>query len=255
MIRLFAVLCGLLILAPASAQAGHPERVLVFAAASTTDAVTDICGLFQARGLGRAVPSFAASSTLAKQIEQGAPAGVFLCADQKWMDYLAQKGLVEPAGRVDLLGNRLALIAPAGSDQKPVEPSPSFDLSAALGGGRLALCDPDHMPAGIYGRAALESLGLWETAEPWLVRAKDVRAVLALVERGECPLGIVYGTDAAISDKVKVVGLFPEDSHPPIVYPAALISGQVTPVARAFFDFLRSPEAGNIFKKYGFTVR
>ncbi|MEW6267618.1 MAG: molybdate ABC transporter substrate-binding protein [Thermodesulfobacteriota bacterium] len=235
--------------------AKEPDRVLVFAAASTTDAVTEICQLFNAKGSTQAVASFASSSTLAKQIENGAPADIFISADFKWMDYLRERGLIVAASRKDLLGNRLVLIAPKDTKLTKVEIEPGFPLVDLLAGGRLSLGDPDHVPAGIYAKQSLEMLGLWPRVESKIARTKDVRAALALVEQGECPLGLVYSTDAAISKKVKVVGIVPENAHPPIIYPAALLSKDARPPVKAFFELLQSPAARAIFEKYGFLVR
>lgn len=230
------------------------DTVTVFAAASTTNAVTDIIDLFQKNQGSPVTPSFASSSTLAKQIENGAPAQIYISANRKWMDYLEEKALIAPDTRIDLLGNRIVLIAPAGSIPK-VDIGPGFDLAALLGDGKLSMGDPDHVPAGIYGRQALEKLGVWSAVQDKVARSKDVRAALMLVERAEAPLGVVYATDAAISDKVTVAGVFPEDSHPAIVYPVALVKGADTPTAKKFFDFLKTPEAKAIFEKYGFSVR
>jgi len=230
------------------------ETVTVFAAASTTNAVSDIGKLFAGKGKGQFRPSFASSSTLAKQIEQGAPADVYISANPKWMDYLADKHLIEPGSRFDLLGNRIVLIAPAGSAVS-LEIGPGFPLAATLGGNRLAMGDPDHTPAGIYAKQALQSLGVWDAVSHSVARSKDVRAALALVERGETPLGVVYATDAAISDKIRVVGIFPEDAHPEITYPVAIVAGKASPAARNFLDFMNTPEARAVFEKYGFTVR
>ena len=230
------------------------DTVTVFAAASTLNAVSDIGKQFTEQKLGGFTPSFAASSTLAKQIESGAPAGVFLSANEKWMDYLQKKGLIDPATRYDLLSNRIVLIAPVDSALDKVDILPGFKLNTLLGGGYLAMGDPAHVPAGIYGKQALETLGVWAGVQTRVARQKDVRAALALVERGEAALGIVYATDAAITDKVKVVGVFPEDSHPRIVYPVALVKGNETTSAKRFLEFLKSPEAGTVFKKYGFTL-
>lgn len=238
-----------------NAYGGDNKKVMVFAAASTTNAVTDICELFNGKDLGRAIPSFASSSTLAKQIENGAPADIYISANIKWMDYLEDKKLIEKGSRLDLLGNRIVLIAPASSSLNDVKIENSFPLLDLLKKGKLAMGDPDHVPAGIYGRQALVSLGVWEKLAPVVARTKDVRAALSLVERGECPLGVVYATDAAISEKVKVVGIFPADCHPPIIYPVALLAGDSSESALAFFKFLKSPEARIIFEKYGFRVR
>ncbi|MBU4565347.1 MAG: molybdate ABC transporter substrate-binding protein [Desulfarculus sp.] len=246
-----ALACCLGLVSSVSLAAGP---VMIFAAASTTNAVSEVIKAYQAAGKGKAVASFASSSTLAKQIARGAPAQIYLSANVKWMNYLAEKKLLAPGTRVDLLGNRLVLIAPKGAKERgPIQAG--MPLLAWLGEGRLAVGDPDHVPAGIYAKQALKSLGLWEKAEPRLARAANVRAALALVERGEAPLGIVYATDAAITPKVMVVGVFPEAGHKPIVYPLALLKGQATPSAKAFWQFLQGDEAKGIFKKYGFSVR
>jgi molybdate transport system substrate-binding protein len=235
-------------------QARCSETVTVFAAASLTNAMTEIGNMFAAKRTGTVTPSFAASSTLAKQIENGAPANVFISADEAWMNYLSEKRLIIPDSRFDLLGNRVVLVAPTDSNLK-VDIKQGFPLSELLGEGRLATGDPDHVPVGKYAKTALEKLGVWAGIEGKLARADNVRAALALVERGECPLGIVYSTDAAISKKVKIVGTFPEGSHPPVTYPAALVTGNDTPGARHFLNFLKTPEAKGVFQKYGFTVR
>jgi len=231
------------------------DTVTVFAAASTTNAVTEIGKLFTEQKMGGFTPSFASSSTLAKQIESGAPANLFISANEKWMDYLQEKKMIDSGTRTNLLGNRIVLIAPADSKLGAVDIAPHFDLARLLADGKLAMGDPDHVPAGMYGKKALEALGAWQGVQDRVARAKDVRAALALVERGEAPLGVVYGTDAAITDRVKVVGTFPAKSHPPIVYPVALVAGAETPVAKSFLQFLKAPEAKAIFEKYGFTVR
>ncbi len=197
--------------------------------------------------------SFGSSGDLAKQIENGAPASLFISADTRWMDYLARKGLIEAGSRRDLLGNRLVLIAPAGSPLA-IELKPGAPLAAALGDGRLAVCDPESVPAGRYAKAALVKLGIWDQVAPRIANAKDVRAALALVELGETPAGIVYGTDAAASRKVRVVAVFPEDSHPRIVYPVGLVAGHDTPEAKAFYDYLTGPEAAAVFQRYGFIL-
>jgi molybdate transport system substrate-binding protein len=240
-------LCGLTSAAQAS------ETVTVFAAASTTNAVADIGKAFEAKGLGKVVTSFASSSTLAKQIENGAPANVFISADEAWMNYLAERKLIDPATRFNIAGNSLVLIA-HGDRVVTVKIAPGFDLAKLIGAGRLAVGDPDHVPAGKYAKAALQRLDVWSRVETKLARAANVRAALAFVERGEAPLGIVYSTDAAITPKVKVVGVFPADSHPKIIYPAALVAGKGSAVAKSFLEFLKTPEAKAILKKYGFTA-
>lgn len=232
--------------------AAAAERVAVFAAASTTDALTEVAAAFTADTGVAVAPSFASASTLAKQIEQGAPAEVFLSANTQWMDYLADKGLVIADSRADLLGNDLVLIAPADSAVVAVDIGPGLDLVALLNGGRLAVGDPDHVPAGQYAKAALETLGLWTATERRLARQNDVRSAVALVQRGEAPLGIVYSTDAAAAEGVKTVGVFPGDSHPPITYPVALVTE--TEAGRAFLAFLKSDAARAIFARHGFTV-
>lgn len=250
-VAVLAALCawGLTI----SAQAADPAAVTVFAAASTTNAVNDIGKIFSEKGKGTIVPSYASSSTLAKQIENGAPAGVFISADEPWMNYLEERKLIEPGTRFDLLSNKLVLIAPSDSPINKVEIGPRFDLSKLLGSGKLATGDPDHVPVGKYAKASLEKLAVWGSIVGKLARTADVRGALTLVERGEAPFGIVYSTDAAITPKVKVVGVFPADTHPKIVYPVGLVAGRATPAAKAFLEFLKTPEAKAIFEKYGFT--
>ena len=217
-----------------TARAVDSDTVTVFAAASTTNALNDIGKMFTEKGLGKIVPSYASSSTLAKQIENGAPANVFISADEPWMTYLEERKMIEPGSRFDLLGNKLVLIAPADSSINKVEIAPKFDLAKLLGNGKLATGDPDHVPVGKYAKAALEKLGVWGSIESKLARAADVRGALTLVERGEAPLGIVYSTDAAITPKVKVVGVFPAETHPKIVYPTALVAGKASAAAKKF---------------------
>jgi molybdate transport system substrate-binding protein len=232
------------------------NEVVVFAAASTTNAVTEISDLFAARGLGRITTSFASSSTLAKQIANGAPADIFLSANKKWMDFLEKKGAIEKSSRFDLLGNRIVLIAPLQSQIQTFEVNKKLDLAAFLGShGRLSMGDPGHVPAGMYGRQAMENLKLWDQVKDRLAPMKDVRAALVMVERGETPLGQVYATDAAISKKVRIVGTFPLKSHAPIVYPVAAVARQESGAASDFLNFLKTQEARAIFEKYGFEVR
>ncbi len=248
-----SVAAALLALALWGAGAARAEDTIVFAAASTRDAVAAIADAFADAGKGKVVASFGSSGDLAKQIENGAPASLFISADTRWMDYLARKGLIEAGSRRDLLGNRLVLIAPAGSPLA-IELKPGAPLAAALGDGRLAVCDPESVPAGRYAKAALVKLGIWDQVAPRIANANDVRAALALVELGETPAGIVYGTDAAASRKVRVVAVFPEDSHPRIVYPVGLVAGHDTPEAKAFYDYLTGPEAAAVFQRYGFIL-
>jgi molybdate transport system substrate-binding protein len=226
--------------------------MLVFAAASLKTALDAIAADWQAGIGGRVTISYAASSTLAKQIENGAPAGLFISADQDWMDYLQNRKLIDPKTRIDLLGNSLVLIAPADS-AATVTLTPGFPLAAMLGDGHLAMADPDAVPAGRYGKAALSALGAWPQVAGHIAAAENVRAALLLVARGEAPLGIVYRTDAAAESAVKIVAIFPPDSHPRIVYPMALTLAP-SPEAPAFAAYLRGPAARRVFEAQGFTV-
>ncbi len=247
-------LLGALVALIVFSSSAKAEDVLVFAAASTTNALDEIAILFNAKGLGTVKCSYASSSTLAKQIEQGAPADVFLSADQQWADYLAAKNLIDTATRTNLLGNELVLIAPADAKTPAIKIEKGIDFAALLGDGRLSTGDPDHVPVGIYVKQALENLGQWQVIEPKLARADSVRSALAFVERGETPYGVVYSTDAAVSKKVKIVATFPASLHDPVVYPVALIAGRHNATAKAYLDFLKSPAAKEVFVKYGFKV-
>jgi molybdate transport system substrate-binding protein len=240
-------------LALATAGQAQAKDLLVFAAASLKNAAEDIGKAYEATGAGKVTYSFAASSDLAKQIENGAPAAIFISADTKWMDYLADRKLIVGDSRRDLLGNRLVLIAPSDSSLT-VKLAADAPLAQALGGGKLAMADPDSVPAGRYGKASLEALKLWSSVEPSVVRAKDVRATLAFVERGEAAAGVVYATDAMISKKVRIVDEFPESSHPKIVYPIALVAGQDDAAAHGFYDYLSGPKARSVFLDYGFSI-
>ena len=248
------LLVGVALVSAANCFAAETGHVTIFAAASTTNAINDIAAAFKKQFGVDVVSSFASSSTLAKQIEQGAPASIFISADEDWMNYLAKKDLINPATRYDLLGNRLVLIAPASSKITKIDNIKS-QLAPELGSGRLATGDPDHVPVGKYAKAAFEKLGIWKEIEPKLARASDVRGALALVERAEAPLGVVYSTDAAIGKNVKIVGAFPPESYPPVVYPVALIKAHESQDAKKFFEFLKSAEAKAIFEKYGFNVK
>jgi molybdate transport system substrate-binding protein len=246
------------IIAVAAALATTPaiaqQRMLaVFAAASLKNAIDDVNAAFSGSTGIRVVASYAASSALMKQIEQGAPADVFVSADVDWMDYGAQKGLVKNDTRVDLLGNRLVLIAPNDAQVRSVEIQTDFNLAGLAGAGRIVTGDVRAVPVGRYAKAALEKLGIWPKVEGKLAMAENVRAALALVARGEAPLGIVYETDAKIEPKVRMIGTFPADSHPPIIYPAALTAA-ARPAAGQYLAFLRSGAARTIFETYGFTV-
>jgi len=245
--------------AHAPAAVDPKPALLVFAAASLTDPVGEVAKAFGAQGSRPgegASPrlevrtSFAASSVLAKQIEAGAPADVFLSADPEWMDYLERRKLIQPGTRADLLGNTLVLIAPAGSGMQ-LTLAPGVDLTAALAGGRLATGDPDSVPVGRYAQAALTYLGIWDQVAPHLVRAENVRLALEYVARGEATLGIVYRTDALSERRVRLIDTFPAASHPPIVYPLALTAG-ASPAAAAFAAFLEGDAAREIFVRYGF---
>jgi len=236
---------------PSVAQ--QPRDVVVFAAASLKTALDDIKTQYE-RDTGKHVTiSYAASPTLAKQIEAAAPADIFISADLDWMDYLAERKLIKPGSRVDLLGNSIVLVAPANSTSS-VTIGPNFPLASLLGSGRLAMADPNSVPAGKYGKAALEKLGVWPAVADRIAPAENVRAALLLVSRGECPLGIVYRTDAAADPGVKVIATFPPDTHPPIIYPMALVASSTNPDAEAFATNLRSPSAARLFEKQGFTV-
>jgi molybdate transport system substrate-binding protein len=242
----------------AFACAPHPARaqdksLIVFAAASMKNALDDVDAAFTRQTGIKVATSYAASSALMKQIEQGAPADVFVSADLQWMDYGAQKKLIRDDTRVNLLGNKLVLIAAKDSKIDPVTIAPNFDLAGLAGDGRIATGDVRAVPVGLYAKAALEKLGVWAAAEPKLALTENVRAALVLVARGEAPLGIVYATDAKVEPGVKVVGTFPDDSHPPIVYPVAATAG-AKPEAGVYLTFLRSAAAKTVFEGYGFTL-
>ena len=257
-LRCFVLVMGMAILftgITSLAQATETRVVTVFAAASTTDAVTEICELFMEKKLGTVTFSFGSSSTLAKQIENLAPADIFISANIEWMDYLDEKQLIDSSSRIDLLGNKIVLIAPADSTIQQIDMDEHVDLAGLLEDGRLAMGDPNHVPAGIYAKQVLEKLNIWKSVENAIAPAKDVREALVLVERGETPLGVVYSTDASITNKVKIVGEFPIDSHPPIVYPVAIVSGRKTPEVESLFQFFKGTEARAIFEKHGFLVR
>ncbi|MFC0229500.1 molybdate ABC transporter substrate-binding protein [Serratia aquatilis] len=234
-------------------QASAAERITVFAAASLTNALQDIAAQYQKGQDVQVVSSFASSSTLARQIEQGAPADLFISADQQWMDYVIDKQQMVKETRYTLLGNNLVLIAAKSAHQDNIGINKKTDWAKLLKGGRLSVGDPDHVPAGIYAKEALQNLGVWTALESQLARANNVRSAMALVEREEAPLGIVYGSDAVASDKVKVVGIFPEESHKPVEYPMAIVKDRQTPAVTAFYSYLKSPEAAAIFERYGFA--
>jgi molybdate transport system substrate-binding protein len=240
-------------IAPLSARA-QGGALVIFAAASLKTALDEIAATWT-KETGRPAPkiSYAASSALAKQIEQGAPAALFISADTDWMDYVEKKGLIKNDARVNLLGNKIVLIAPRDSSVA-LDIKPGFDLAKALGGGKLSMANVDAVPAGKYGKAALEKLGAWNGVKDQVARAENVRAALLLVARGEAPLGIVYSTDAAAEPNVKIVGTFPADSYPPVIYPAAETRESKTAGAKLFLDYLKSNKVRPAFEKQGFTV-
>ncbi len=251
-LRLFAG--ATLTLSVAGHALAEEGKITVFAAASLTNAMQDIAAAYKKEKNVDVVSSFASSSTLARQIEVGAPADLFISADQKWMDYAVEKKNVDTATRETLLGNSLVVVAPKESAQSTITIDAKTDWKNLLKGGRLAVGDPEHVPAGIYAKEALQKLGAWETVSPSLAPAEDVRGALALVERSEAPLGIVYGSDAVASKGVKVVGTFPEDAHKKVEYPMAITEGHKNATVSAFYDYLKGPEASAVFKRYGFTT-
>ncbi|MFN4356631.1 molybdate ABC transporter substrate-binding protein [Sphingopyxis alaskensis] len=249
-LRLLLALAGLL-LTPAGAAAARGPVVL--AAASLQESLTEAANVWAARGHPKPLLSFAASSALARQVIAGAPADIFLSADELWMDAVAKAGRLRAGTRVRLVGNRLVLIAPAASKVR-LTPAHGFPLARALGSGRLAIADPDAVPAGRYARAALAHLGVWGSVAGRLAPAENVRATLALVERGSAPLGIVYATDAHASKAVRIVGSFPAASHPPIRYPLAVLKTSRHRDAAAFRAFLLSSQGRAIFARHGFAA-
>jgi molybdate transport system substrate-binding protein len=257
-----ALLVGAFLAAPASAKDAKPsamapaaaqdKTLTVFAAASMKNALDDVDKAYTAKTGAKIVASYAASSALAKQIEQGAPADVFVSADTAWMDYVKDKKAINEPTRVNLLGNSIVLIAPKDSKIDKVTIDQGFDLAKLAGDGKVAVGDVKAVPAGKYAKAALEKLDAWTAAEPKMAMAENVRAALALVARNEAVLGIVYSTDAKIEPGVKIVGTFPATSHPPIIYPVAATS-TAHKGTDDYLAFLRSSEAKAIFEKYGFS--
>jgi molybdate transport system substrate-binding protein len=235
---------------PVHAADEPKQELLVFAAASLTNLLDELGKTYTQQTQQPVKFSYAASSALARQLEAGANADVFFSADLEWMDYVQARNLIDRSTRRNVLGNRLALVAPADSKIE-LKIVPGFKLAAALGNGRLATGDPESVPVGKYARSALTSLGVWNDVADKLVRADNVRSALAFIARGETPLGIVYETDAKVEKRVRVVDFFPEDSHPPIVYPVA-VTAQARPAARKFLEFLQTSAAREAFKKYGF---
>jgi molybdate transport system substrate-binding protein len=236
-----------------SGASAQGKELVVFAAASLKTALDAINQRFEHDAARKVTASYAASSALAKQIEAGAPADIFISADLDWMDYLARKSLIQPQTRFNLLANKLVLIAPADS-KLSIEIGENFPLAKALGDGRLAMADPNAVPAGKYGKASLEALGVWTSVAAKIAPAENVRAALLYVARRETPLGIVYQTDAAAEPGVKIVGTFPDNTHPPIIYPAALTASASNPDAASYLAFLKSPAARSLFQDQGFSV-
>jgi molybdate transport system substrate-binding protein len=249
--RLAGLFLSIAVLFAALPAAAQDKTLTVFAAASMKNALDEIDAAYAPKTGVKITVSYAASSALAKQIEQGAPADVFISADTDWMDYAIGKKTINEASRVNLLGNSIVLIAPKDSKVDNVSIGAGFDLAKLAGDGRIATGDVKSVPAGKYAKAALEKLGAWQAAEPKFAMAESVRAALTLVARGEAPLGIVYATDARVEPGVKIVGTFPADSHPAIVYPVAATT-TAKPEAADYLSFLRSTAAKSILEKYGF---
>lgn len=260
-VRAFALSCAAAIVtlcATGAAIAADDGRVplTVFAAASLKESLDEAAAAYQATSGAPVRVSYAGSSALARQIEQGAPADVFLSADLDWMDYLQQRGLIDPATRRELLGNSLVLVAPLRGAARPLALGPGTDLMPLLGEhDRVAVASTASVPAGKYARAAFTSLGMWTALAPRLAETENVRAALLLVARGEAPLGVVYGSDAQAEPRVRVLATFPAGSHPPIVYPVARVAASRHPHAVRFVDWLGSPAAAAIFRSHGFSVR
>ena len=251
--RILGVVVSLVLLWSVPSVAARADQVTVLAAASLTDVLGQIDGDFQKQSGNTVKAAFGGSSALAKQLEAGAPADLFISADVPWMDYVAKANLIDPSSRSNLLGNHLVLVAPADSTAS-VTIDQNLDLAGMLKGGKLSVADTNAVPAGKYAKASLTKLGMWDKVENSLAQAENVRAALALVERGEAPLGIVYQTDAAVA-KVKVIGTFPDDSHPPIIYPVALtVQGAKSDAAKAYLAYLKSDAAKAVFQKAGFII-
>ncbi|MCW8953030.1 MAG: molybdate ABC transporter substrate-binding protein [Rhodospirillales bacterium] len=249
----FAFICALLLAQIILTTSAKAERVTVFAAASMTNAIDELAKKFQRQGRGTVLTSYASSAALAKQIVNGAPADLFISANTAWMDYAEKNDSIAPGERHDFLSNRLVLVAPVDTALfDGFTLNPGADLGKALGSGKISVGDPDHVPAGIYGRQALEHLGLWKDISGKTIRMPNARSALALAERGEAAAAIVYATDAAISKKVRVIAVFPAESHAPIIYSVAMVAGRKSAAAKAFMDFLRTEEAGRVFSRHGF---
>lgn len=247
---LFSVSCAL----GASSSVLASEKITIFAAASLTNAMNEVAAVYKEKTGTQSTLSFASSSALARQIAQGAPADIYLSANEKWMDYVEQQQVIESSSRKSLLKNSLVLVAPNSYPADNITINASWDLAKALDGTRLATGDPKHVPAGIYAKESLEKIGLWQKASPLLARASSVRSALLLVEKQEALLGIVYKTDALISKKVKVVAELPNNSHTGITYPVAVVKDKANTQVDAYYEFLQSDQAREIFEKYGFGV-
>jgi molybdate transport system substrate-binding protein len=251
--RLIAAAALVAVALPATQASAQDASLTVFAAASMKNALDETDVAFSKATGVKVVARYAASSALVKQIEQGAPADVFISADLKWMDYAADHKLIKQDTRANLLGNVLVLIAAKNSNLDKVDLGKGFDIVRLVGDGRIAVADVKAVPAGLYAKAALESLGAWAAAEPKLAMAEDVRAALAFVARRRTSIGIVYETDAKIESFVKIIGIFPESSHEPITYPVAATAETTNPVVSRYLYFLRSSSAKTIFERYGFS--
>jgi molybdate transport system substrate-binding protein len=251
--RLFTFVSFLAALAGPPQPLAAQEQITVFAAASLKNVLDDTNAAFAKATGVKVTASYAASSALAKQIELGAPADVFISADLQWMDYVGERRLIKLDTRVNLLGNKLVLIAPADSKIGTVTIGQGFDIAKLAGSGRIAVADVRAVPAGRYAKAALEKLGAWAAAEPKLAQAENVRATLAFVARDETPVGIVYETDAKVEPKVKIIGAFPDGSYPPVTYPVAATAIATKQGVSQYLHFLRSPTAKAIFERYGFS--
>lgn len=244
---------GFSVFGTAEAQTSEKSKITVFAAASMKNALDTANKAWVAKGNPEITVSYAASSTLANQIEKGAPADIFISADLDWMNYLKDKNLMKPEATVNFLGNRLVIVAPK-DKSTPIDIKPGFDIVSRIGGGKIAMGTVDAVPAGKYGKAAFEKLGVWGKVSGHVAQTDSVRAALLLVSRGEAELGVVYQTDAAADKNVTIVGKFPEDSHPAIIYPIGISASSTNPDDTAYVAFLRSQEARPFFEEQGFTV-
>jgi molybdate transport system substrate-binding protein len=251
--RAFLVVLTHIVLALAASSRVLAADVTVFGAASLKGVLDEQARHFEAATGHKVIVSYGASNALAKQIEAGAPADVFISADLDWMDYVEQRKLLVASSRIELLRNALVLVAPATSSST-LKIAPNFALGAALDSEKLAMANPDSVPAGKYGKSALEALGVWPGVEKRVARADNVRAALALVSRGEAPFGIVYRTDAMADKGVRVIDTFPANTHAPIVYPAALLAAGKSPAAKPLLDYLRSASARAVWEKHGFGL-